>query len=75
MERKYKSSALRCKKQETKKSLIASCSPLTSYFSSCLSFQHNRNDDGTDNQANITASTTSLTVANGQTIQLHFAVC
>lgn len=48
MERKYKSGAIKCKEQESKKDLIASCVLLTSYFSS---FQHNPVcDDGmTDN--------------------------
>lgn len=30
------------------------------------SFQQNHDDDATDNQANVTTSPTSLTVANGK---------
>lgn len=58
--------ALKRKESESKKGLVASCAPLTSDFSSCSSSQHNCNDDGMDNQANVTASTTSLTVVNAE---------
>ena len=40
MERKHKLGSLKSKKWESRKSLIASCAPLTSYFLSCSSFQH-----------------------------------